>query len=164
VVKPTVEVPHNIQELAPTQVPEKVNPVPTPPSNAGVQGGVEGGVEGGVVGGVVGSRAAKNEDRPVAIMVGTVLGAVIGAKIGRALDDADRACIGHALELAGEHSKVVWRNETTGVHYELTPTRNVGERRSPCREFTTVVSSGRVTDTVAGVACRRANGEWVFRS
>jgi protein TonB len=52
-----VEVPRNIQELAPTQVPEKVQPVAMPSSNgpdAGVVGGVEGGVAGGVVGGVVG--------------------------------------------------------------------------------------------------------------
>jgi len=55
VVKP-VEVPRDIQELAPTQVPEKVQPVAVPSGgpDAGVVGGVEGGVAGGVVGGVVG--------------------------------------------------------------------------------------------------------------
>ncbi|MEA2346017.1 MAG: periplasmic protein TonB [Thermoanaerobaculia bacterium] len=53
VVKP-VEVPKNIQEMAPTTVPEKVQPVATQASDAGVTGGVEGGVEGGVAGGVVG--------------------------------------------------------------------------------------------------------------
>jgi len=105
---------------------------------------------GAVLGGVVGG--------------GTLIGAVIGAKVGRALDDADRGCMGHALELAGEHSKVVWTNPNSGVHYELTPTRNVGDRKSACREFTTLVSSGKVSEAVQGVACRRANGEWVFRS
>jgi protein TonB len=53
VVKP-VEVPKNIQEMAPSVVPEKVQPVATPATTAGVTGGVEGGVEGGVPGGVVG--------------------------------------------------------------------------------------------------------------
>src|SRR5437660_8718785 len=53
VVKP-VEVPKNIQEMAPTTVPEKVQPVATQAADAGVTGGVEGGVEGGVPGGVVG--------------------------------------------------------------------------------------------------------------
>ena len=53
VVKP-VEVPKNIQEMAPTLVPEKVQPVAAAPADAGVVGGVEGGVEGGVPGGVVG--------------------------------------------------------------------------------------------------------------
>ncbi len=52
-VKP-VEVPKNIQELAPTTVPDTVKAVPTAASNAGVEGGVEGGVVGGVVGGVIG--------------------------------------------------------------------------------------------------------------
>ena len=122
-----------------------------------------GAVVGGVVGGAVGSRVGKGEDRPVAILVGGVLGAVIGAKIGRAIDDSDRACMGHALELAGEKSTVVWKN-TAGVRYELTPTRNVGDKANPCREFTTKVSSGRVSDAVKGVACRRGNGEWVFKS
>ena len=56
VVKP-VEVPKNIQEMAPTTVPEKVQPVATQASDAGVTGGVEGGVEGGVAGGVVGGVA-----------------------------------------------------------------------------------------------------------
>src|SRR5947207_4321022 len=39
VVKP-VEVPKNIQEMAPTMVPEKVQPVAAAPSEAGVTGGV----------------------------------------------------------------------------------------------------------------------------
>jgi protein TonB len=50
----TVEVPKNIQEMAPTTVPEKVQPVATQATSAGVEGGVDGGVEGGVAGGVVG--------------------------------------------------------------------------------------------------------------
>jgi len=48
VVKP-VEVPKNIQEMAPTTVPEKVQPVATQASDAGVAGGVVGGVVGGVI-------------------------------------------------------------------------------------------------------------------
>jgi protein TonB len=40
--------------MAPTMVPEKVQPVATPATSAGEVGGVEGGVEGGVAGGVVG--------------------------------------------------------------------------------------------------------------
>jgi surface antigen len=123
-----------------------------------------GAVLGGVVGGVVGSKVGSGENRPVATVVGTVLGAVIGAKIGRTLDEADRACIGHALELAAERTTVVWTNPGTGVHYELTPTRNLGDAKNPCREFRAKVSSGKVADVVAGVACRRGAGDWVFRT
>jgi surface antigen len=123
-----------------------------------------GAILGGAVGGVVGAKVGSPENRPVAIIVGTVLGAVIGAKIGRALDEADRACMGHALELASEKRTVVWTNSSTGVHYELTPTRNLGDAKSPCREFTTRVSSGKAADVVQGIACRRASGDWVFKS
>ena len=122
-----------------------------------------GAVVGGAIGGAVGSRA-EGPDRPVAILVGTVIGAAIGAKIGRDIDDADRACMGHALELAGEKRTVVWTNKATGVNYRLTPTRNLGDEKNPCREFRTVVSSGERKETVRGVACRRGNGDWEFRS
>lgn len=122
-----------------------------------------GAVVGAVVGGAVGSRVSDRESRPVAILVGGLIGAVIGAKIGRSIDDADRGCMGHALELAGEHKTVAWKSRS-GVSYELTPTRNLGDAKSPCREFTTRVSSGRVTDAVKGVACRQSNGNWVFKS
>jgi len=122
-----------------------------------------GAVLGGALGGVVGSRAANKEDRPVAIVVGTVLGAVIGAKIGQKIDEGDRGCWGHALELAGEKKTVVWTNKATGVNYRLTPTRNFQEGKLPCREFSTVVSAASRQDTVKGVACRRGEGESEIR-
>jgi surface antigen len=123
-----------------------------------------GAVVGGVIGGAVGSRVGDRDDRPVAILLGTVIGAVVGAKIGQEIDNSDRACMGHALELAGERKTVVWKNEATGVNYRLTPTRNLGDERNPCREFTTVVSSGKKKEQVKGIACRRGNGDWVFKS
>jgi len=123
-----------------------------------------GAVLGGTVGGVIGSRAGK-DDRPVAIVVGTVLGAVIGAKIGQSIDQSDRACMGHSLELAGESKAVVWTNSVTGVTYRLTPTRNFQDGKQACREFITELSGkSRKKDKVTGVACRRANGEWIFKA
>ena len=122
-----------------------------------------GAVVGAVVGGAVGSRVSDREARPVAILVGGVIGAVIGAKVGRSIDEADRACMGHALELAGEHQTVSWLSRS-GVRYELTPTRNLGDRRQPCREFVTKVQHGRAADAVTGVACRQGSGEWVFKN
>ena len=83
-----------------------------------------GAVLGGAIGGAVGSRADKDQ-RPTAVVLGTVIGAVIGAKIGHEIDESDRACMGHSLELAGVKTTVVWKNETTGVTYRLTPTRNL---------------------------------------
>ena len=65
-------VPRDIQELAPTVVPEKVQPVASQPSgvDAGVVGGVEGGVEGGVVGGVVGGVITDTAPKDVPLRVG----------------------------------------------------------------------------------------------
>ena len=120
-----------------------------------------GAVLGGTVGGVVGSRVSER-NRPVAIVLGTVIGAVVGAKIGRTFDEADRACMGHALELAGERNTVVWTNQATGVTYQLTPTRNLGDAQRPCREFTTQVSAGNRKNAIKEIACRRGEGEWVF--
>jgi surface antigen len=124
-----------------------------------------GAVVGGTVGGVIGSRAAK-EDRPVAIILGTTIGAVIGAKIGQSIDESDRACMGHSLELAGRNNSVQWKNTATGVAYRVTPTRNFTDGRQACREFTTELHSakGKKSDKITGVACRQPGGEWVFKA
>ena len=88
--------------------------------------------------------------------------------------------MGHAFELAAEQKTVAWTNRATGVSYRLTPTRNFGDQRNPCREFTTMVSSGGKSKhegkgkgkgkgassgetAIKGVACRKANGEWDVR-
>ena len=60
-----------------------------------------GAVIGGAVGGEVGSMVGKGDGRTSAIIIGSVLGSVIGAKIGNDIDDADRACFGHAKEWYG---------------------------------------------------------------
>jgi surface antigen len=121
-----------------------------------------GAVLGGVTGAVIGSRASDPQDRPVAIILATTIGALIGAKIGEEIDNGDRACMGHALELASERKTVVWTNGSTGVTYRLTPTRNLGNSRQPCREFRTVMSAGKKREAISGVACRRDNGDWIF--
>jgi len=122
-----------------------------------------GAVVGAAIGGAIGSQHGNDSNRPVAILVGGVIGAVIGAKIGATIEDSDRACMGHALELADEQSTVRWRN-SAGVQYELTPTHNSGSKANPCREFVTRVVTDSRRDAVKGAACRRANGEWVFKS
>ncbi len=127
-----------------------------------------GAVLGGVAGGVIGSRVGKGEDRPVAIVVGTVLGAVIGHEIGEAIDERDRACMGHALELAKASKPVAWTNSATGVRYVLTPTRDFTEGGVPCREFRATASKragkkSRKESPVRAVACRKGNGEWEMR-
>ena len=123
------------------------------------------------MGGAIGSQVGNEGNRPVAILVGAVLGAIVGNKIGSEIDNGDRGCMGHALELAGEKNPVRWTNGATGLSYTLTPTRNFGDVKQPCREFTTTVSTAgkkkkRKDESapVKGVACRKGNGEWEIRS
>lgn len=122
-----------------------------------------GAVLGGAAGAVIGARTSDRENRPVAVILGTTLGALIGAKIGQEIDEGDRGCMGHALELAGERKTVVWTNQATGVTYRLTPTRSFRKGNEACREFTTAVSAGKKRDSVKGVACRSGGGDWVFK-
>jgi surface antigen len=123
-----------------------------------------GAVVGGIIGGVAGSRVGSDEDRPVAIILGTALGALVGRAIGKEIDESDRACMGHALELAGERNTVAWTNKATGVSYRLTPSGSFKDGNMPCRRFTTVIASGARKESVKGAACRRGSGEWQFRS
>ena len=105
---------------------------------------------------------AERDDR--AMIVGTAIGAIIGHKIGQEMDDGDRGCMGHTLELTAEKKTVVWTNKVTGVTYRMTPTRGFTERSVSCREFTTRVSTGSRKEAVRGTACRRGNGDWEFRT
>ena len=119
-----------------------------------------GAVLGGVVGGAIGSQVGKGEGRAVAIVVGSVLGAVIGAKIGRELEEADRGCIGHALELAADGRPVTWVDPQTGLSYAVTPKRGFKQNGRSCREFTTAVTSKGRRETVTDRACRSGDGTW----
>ena len=119
-----------------------------------------GAVLGGVVGGAVGSRVGRGEDRVIATVLGTVIGAVIGARIGRGMEEADRACIGHTLEIAGNNASVKWANPHTGVSYVVTPVRGYKTDGRACREFTTRASMGGKSTTTQGRACRTGDGVW----
>ncbi|HLE66534.1 MAG TPA: RT0821/Lpp0805 family surface protein [Burkholderiales bacterium] len=122
-----------------------------------------GAVLGGAVGGAVGSRVGQGSDRVIATILGTAIGAVVGSKIGRQIDERDRACMGHALELMGDGRPVAWKNAATGVDYRLTPVRGYEVAGAPCRDFTTRARSGGKTETTNGTACRRGDGVWEYR-
>ena len=116
-------------------------------------------VLGGVIGGVVGSQVGDGSGRKVAIVLGTVIGAVIGREIGRDLDQADRACVGHALELAPVGQRVAWKNERTGVSYLLIPVASK-EKGGNCRSYDLQLSLGGKTEKQRGRACRSGDGTW----
>lgn len=117
-------------------------------------------VLGAAVGGAVGSQIGKGSGRQVAIVVGTIAGAIIGAQIGRDLDNADRGCMGQALELAGDNRSVRWSNPDDGTTYLLTPVRGFESAGRPCREFNLKTSYRGRTESGRGRACLRGDGTW----
>jgi surface antigen len=119
-----------------------------------------GAVLGGVVGGAVGTEAAADGQRAVAIVAGTVVGAAIGSEIGRRMDQADRSCVGHALELAVPGQTVAWRNHNTGIAYQLTPMKDAGGTAEGCRRFLLIATGGFGLSEGRAVACAGADGKW----
>ena len=119
-----------------------------------------GAVIGAAAGGAIGSQVGKGENRQIAIVLGTVVGAVIGAQIGRDMDETDRACIGHALELAGDKKRVTWKGADGGATYLLTPLRGFEQNGAHCREFDLRVTSGKNKETSRAKACPAGDGNW----
>lgn len=117
-------------------------------------------VLGGVVGAVIGSRVADAEDRAVATIIGAAAGALIGNRIGRKLDEADRGCVGHALEIGKPGQHITWTNESSGVHYDMVPGEDRERNGVPCREFTLVAVSGSAKSSKRGLACQSQSGVW----
>jgi surface antigen len=115
-----------------------------------------GAVIGGVTGAVIGSQVASRENQVVGMVIGGALGAVLGHAIGDSMDDRDRACMGHALELGRPGVPVVWRD---GAHlYQFTPHSDAA---NGCR-YATIVVDGRKPREV--LACPSGRGNWVFRN
>lgn len=120
------------------------------------------GVAGAAIGGVVGARASQDNpdstERAIAVVVGSAIGAVVGSRIGRRIDNTDRACMGHALELAAVGHAVRWDNG--GMHYELSPVKDLA---GSCREFQLKVSGDQVRHNGRHIACTQGNGSWSFK-
>ncbi|HPF25942.1 MAG TPA: glycine zipper 2TM domain-containing protein [Steroidobacteraceae bacterium] len=119
-----------------------------------------GAVLGGVVGGVIGNDIGGRDNRVVATILGAAAGALIGARIGRSMDNRDRACWGHALELGTTGRPVQWINETDGRRYELTPGNGTRDGDRICRDYTLVESNGQNRLRSSGTACQAGPGEW----
>lgn len=117
-------------------------------------------VLGGVIGGAVGSRVGNGENRTVAIIIGSVLGAVIGNKIGKELDDGDRGCIGHSLELSGNGRPVNWANPNSGLNYTITPVSGFTSNGLECRNYDILVRDQWINQTKREKACLTRNGNW----
>lgn len=121
-------------------------------------------VLGAVVGGAIGSQIGDGSGRTVAIIAGTVLGAVIGREIGKDLDERDRACVGHSLELVSVGQSVRWTNEKTRVAYVVTPLAPLKGDSKDCRRFKLQATLDGKSRTSENRACRDAQGTWAIRS
>lgn len=119
---------------------------------------------GAVVGGAIGSQVGSGDGRVVAIIAGTILGAVIGHEIGEDLDHADRACLGHALELGSNGAPVRWTDPDRRVTWVVTPTASLRREGRDCREFRLVEDRDGRKRSTDGQACRTGDGEWQFVS
>lgn len=116
-------------------------------------------VIGAIAGGAIANRVA-DEHRTVATIVGVIAGAVVGNRIGRELDEADRGCFGHALEIAQPGQRITWTNEAAGVRYEMSPGAASPRQGASCREYTLVTFAGRERSAKTGVACQSKPGVW----
>jgi surface antigen len=119
-----------------------------------------GAVLGGVAGGVIGSKVASQENRTVAVIIGAAAGALVGARIGRELDDGDRGCIGHSLEIVPAGHTVVWQNVENGVRYTLVPGSSRKRDGALCRDFALTAATKGGSSKKTGTACQTAAGIW----
>lgn len=119
-----------------------------------------GAVLGGVVGGAVGSTIGEGDNRAVAIILGTVLGSFIGHRIGQDLDNADRGCLGHALELGVQQRPVTWFNPNNGLNYTVTPLDGFSSGGNKCRNYTLGVRGDGINDSKHERACLISDGTW----
>jgi surface antigen len=118
-----------------------------------------GAVLGGVAGGAIGSQIGDGSGRTVAIIAGTVIGAIIGHEIGERLDEKDRACMGHALELAKDGVGVRWSNPSLGISYVLTPV-GAKTKEAGCRNFKLQMTGKGKSESRDARACRKSDGTW----
>jgi hypothetical protein len=113
---------------------------------------------GAVGGAVIGNRVASPENRTFATIVGAIVGGVIGNEIGDALDDRDRACMGHSLEVGAIGRTVTWTNPRTRVLHTLRP---VADLPGGCRRFEFLAAATARPATMT--ACRTPQATWVIR-
>ena len=76
------------------------------------------------------------------------------------MDEKDRACFGHSLELLEDGRKVTWAGSKRGLTYTLAPDRRFERDGRVCRHFTlSREEDGRRVSKQAS-ACRYGEGDW----
>lgn len=115
-------------------------------------------VVGAAGGAIIGNRTASSENRTVATIVGAIIGGVVGNKVGEAIDDRDRACMGHSLEVGAIGKTITWTNPTTKAVHTMKP---VADLPGGCRRFEFVAVANAKPSLMT--ACRTPQGTWAVR-
>ena len=119
-----------------------------------------GAVLGAAVGGAIGAAVSDGDDQLIAILAGAAIGAIIGHEIGDEMDDNDRACFGHSLELLEDGRRVTWNGSRSGLTYTLAPDGRFESDGRVCRSFSLLRQYDGRQATKRGSACRFGEGDW----
>ncbi len=119
-------------------------------------------VLGAVAGGAIGAAVADGDgdDRLIAILAGATIGAIVGHEIGEEMDENDRACFGHSLELLEDGHRVHWDGGRPGLRYTMTPDDRFERDDRVCRGIKLVRELDGRSVTKYGSACRYGDGDW----
>jgi surface antigen len=119
-----------------------------------------GAIMGGAIGGVIGAQVGEGASRNIAILVGAAAGTLIGRHIGGKMDEADRACVGEALEKAGDNRTVAWAGGDGSTTYRVTPLARRPDTDPACRMFELQAATSAGASTSNAQACRDPDGSW----
>ncbi len=117
-------------------------------------------VLGAVVGGAIGGAVYDGDSKLVAILIGATVGAIIGREIGRDMNDADRACMGHALEIGQMGQRIYWDGGRPDLGYAMVVRDGFKKDGYTCRNFTLEQDYRGKKTTQPGAACRIGDGQW----
>lgn len=108
------------------------------------------------MGGVAVGAIGKEVGGDTGMIIGSIAGVLIGGKIGSEIDDTDRGCVSHALDLGETGRPVDWVNPTSGPRYAITPAAPRTVNGVTCRDF--AWGSGQ-----RQTACLVPDGRWQIR-
>ena len=122
---------------------------------------------GAALGGLAGSQIGKGKGKLAAVGAGVLLGGLLGSEAGKSLDKADRLYAQQtaqkSLEQAPTGTRSSWANPDSGHSGTFTPVRTFRTAKGQdCREYETTVTIDGRTETVYGIACREAGGNWTL--
>jgi len=168
VAPPPAPMPVQVAEPAPPPAPAAVAEPPRPAVNTGDKSnyvgytGISWSKDYGVVSGrcnpAAAAKALGMQDAPRSIALAAAGSG--DSKLIDSMNDSDRACMGHSLELVRKANAASWSNSETGRAYRVTMGHDYVYEGLPCREFSAVVTTGGVKETLKGGACRRPEARW----